>query len=802
MRHLAVLSLREAVRALSRQRSVFVVAILTLGLGLSLSTAILCVLYNVLLRPLSYGDPQRLVIAWAAYEGGATERDSFGEQSIVAWRQSARAFESVAGFRYTTFTLLQRGEPTDVEGAFVSPELFSVFTIQPAAGAVFTPAQATAQQGKVAVISRKLWRQRFADDPQVAGKPINLGGEIYTITGVLPDDFEVPSAKTAVWVPLPQSATGAVSKSRALMVVARVRPSVMLAQAQAEADILAQTLAKTYPDTNRGMRIRLLPFFNELIDDSRQLIILGTAAALLTLLICCANVSNLLLVRAIARRGEFATRLAMGAGRRHLLAVVFSESLWLVLGGGLIAVAVSRWMIAALIRLSPVNLPRAQSIGADWQIPIAATLLVIVAALLVTIPAAWEASRSRPAPTATLGVRSTSRLFARQLIVAIEIAIALTLVAGSGLMVRTMLALRDTNPGWKSDHLLVTTVVLPRKAYREPHQQRQFFTTFLERLRARPEAVSVAASTSIPVAPIGADFDVPIQVPGDNSGPLLQGQAAIRMVSPGLFKTLGIPVLQGRDFDDTDGLPTTQHVVVNQAFVKKHLAGTASPLGRQIVILFGAPKTYEIVGVVGDVHHYGILQTTKPEFYLSYAHRPFVGMGVVVRTSGDPTAFAPTLYKVLWSIDPTLAVASTATMEDMVSDTWNDRTLLTIVMLAFSAIVAMLTIVGVFSVVTFSVSRQVREIAIHMAVGARKDDVLRLIMWQTARPVIAGIALGLAGAWLLGRGLANLLYGVSAADPRVLFFGVIGVMLVAALGAYLPSRRAANIDPMLALRLE
>ena len=798
MTRIAALSLREAFRAFNRQKPVFAVAILTLTLGLSLCTTMFCVLYGVILRPLSHGDPRRLVVAWAGYEGGDSERDSFSQEAVSKWRQTARAFDGVAGFDYETFTLLQRGEPASFEGAVVSPELFSVLTVRPEIGTLFGTDLAQAEGGKVAAISHKLWRQRFGADPDVAGKPINLGGEVYTVTGVIPDDFDVPTQKTSVWIPLPPSSAAAAA-ARRLIVIARLRPSVSLAQAQADADVVARQLATEYPETNRGMRIHLVPFFDELIKESRQLVSVASVVAFLTLLICCANVSNLLLIRATVRRGEFATRLAIGARRRHLLTAVFAESLLLATLSGVVSVALTRWMIEALLRWSPVELPRAAAIGRGFQIPIVTILLIVVSALLVSMPAAWEVARAKLALNAA-GTRSTSRRFARQLIVALEIAIALTLVTGSGLMARTVLALRDANPGWKTDHLLATVIVLPRNNYREKHQIRQFFETFIERLRAMPGVVSVAASSAVPTAPIGADIELPIQIPGHSTD--RPGQASLSFVTPGFFTTLGIPLLQGREFDAADGDPKVRRLIVNQAFARKHLFDSGLVVGKQVVIVLGGPQAYEIVGVVGDVHQIGILREPKPEFYLPFASRPFGGMGIVVRTMGDPMAFAPAFRKELWTLDPALPVASTASMESMVRDTWSDRAFLAILIVCFTFVVVALTIVGVFSVVTYAVSRQAREIAIHMAVGAQSGDVVRLVMEQSARPVMAGVALGLVGAWMLGRALTSQIYGVSAGDPRVLLTGAVGVVVVAGIAAYLPSRRASHIDPMLALRIE
>ncbi len=799
MTGIAAISLREAVRGFTRQKSVFVVSVLTLALGLSLCTTMFCVLYGVILRPLSYGEARRLVIAWAGYEGGASERDTFNEQALVDWRQASHTFDGVAGFRYAQFTLLQRGEPTDLEGAIVSPELFTVLAVKPQVGGVFTPEMVRAQQGKVAVLSYRLWRQRFGADPAIAGKGVNLGGEIYTVTGVMPKDFDVPSSGVAVWTPLPIDVSK--SKVRSLMVIGRLRPSFGITQAQSDADGIAKRLAGAYPDTHRGMRIHLVPFFDELVRESRPFVLVASAAALLVLLICCANLSNLLLVRAIVRRSEFATRLAIGAQRRHLLGVVFAESVLVAVCGGLIGAWLAHFMIQALMRLSPIELPRGATIGQGFEIPLVALGLIAIATLLISVPPAWEVGKSRLGLDTARGTRgSTSRRFARQLIVTLEIALALTLLAGSGLMARTMLALRDANPGWKTDHLLASQIFLPKNGYREKHQMQAFFETFVERLRAMPGVVSVAASSAMPAGPMGIDFDLPIQVTGgagENSG-----RASIRAVTPGFFKTLGIPLLQGRDFNDGDRDPKIRRVIVNQAFAKRYLADSPSPLGRQVILPLGPMLSYEVVGEVGDVYHYGMLREPKPEFYLPFAVQQFPGMGVVVRTAGDPLAFAPAFRKQLWALDPNLPVASVASMEDMVRDTWSDRAFLMILMVFFAFVAIVLTILGVFSVVTFSVSQQAREIGIRMAVGARGDDVVRLVMRQSAQAILAGVVLGLAGAWMLGRGIASQMYRVSANDPWVLLAGAVCVGIVAGFGAYLPSRRAAKIDPMLALRLE
>lgn len=800
MTRITTLSVREAIRAFTRQKSTFAVAVLTLGLGLGLCTAMLCVLYGIILRPLSFGDSERLVMAWASYEGGATARDSFTEQALVEWRQRGHTIDGLVAFRWTTFTLLERGEPASVEGALVTPDFFSVLSITPAAGAAFDRELAQSRGGKVAMISYTVWRQRFNADPDIAGKPMNLGGDIYTVTGVVPDDFDFPTQKTGIWAPLPSTAATTFAGARTLYLVGRLRPSVTLGEGQAEADNVARQLAAEFPDTNRGMRIQLVPFFEELTNQAWTLVTVGSAAAFLTLLICCANVSNLLLVRAIVRRSEFATRLAIGAGRRHLLAVVVVEGVVLAVVGGVLGGALGQWMIEALLRLSPIELPRAATVGRGLQIPLVAGGLVAVAALLVSAPAAWEVARSKLAMNAVVGARTTSRRFARQAIVAVEIAIALTLVAGAGLMARTIVALRDTNPGWRSDNVLAAVVALPRNKYREPQQMRQFFETLIERLRATPGVVSVGASSSLPAVPVGADVDLPIQVPGGSTPD--GATAGVRFITPGLFSTLGIPVVLGRDIDDSDGSPTARRIVVNRTFVKRYLPDAPSAIGRQVVVSLGGSQTYEIVGVVADVHHTGIFDAPKPEFFIPFASRPFYGMGIAVRTTGDPLAFLPVFRQALWGLDPALPVASADSMEDVVSNTWNDRTFLTIVIVSLSAVVVLLTVIGVFSVVRFSVSRQVREIAVHIAVGAQRRDVVRMVMGQAARPVAAGVILGLGGAWLIGRTLAGLMYGVSASDPRVLLAGTVGVVIVAAIGAYLPSRRAARLDPALALRLE
>jgi putative ABC transport system permease protein len=798
MSGLAALSMREAWRGFVRQRFTFVVAFLTLVLGLSLATAMLCVLYGVILRPLPYGDPSRVVMAWAGYEGGSSERESFSEDALVAWGRATGAFDGLAGFQYTMFTLLQRGEPVSLQGAIVSPEIFPVLSARARIGNVFSPESARASQGKVALLSYRLWQQRFGSDPSVIGSPVNLGDEAYTISGVMPDDFDVPSRDTAVWVPL-MTGQGR-NQGRSLMVVGRLKNGVSLPQANADATRIAGQLAGELPEGHRGMRIHLVRFFDELVRDSAPLVIVATVAVLLVLAICCANISNLLLVRAIVRRAEFATRVAIGAQRRHLLGVVFAESLLLALCGGLVSALVARGLIAGLVRLSPVELPRAAAIGHGWQVPLVAGALVLFVALLVSIPAAWEVLRARVHLASGAATRTTSRGFARRAIVALEMALALALLTGSGLMARTMLALRDANPGWKAEHVLAGQILLPRSTYRDPQQIRQFFETFVERLRGAPGVVSVAASSALPAASLGADMELPIQVqtPAGNQ----DGRAAARAVTPGLFKTLDVPLLQGRDLDASDADPQVRRMVVNRAFVKKFMGDSPAAVGRQVNLMMGAPLAYEVVGVVGDVHHYGVLREAKPEFYVPFATRPFPSMGVAVRTAGDPAAFGPTFSKQLWALDPQLPIAALDTMSNMVRATWSDRRFLAVLIGSFAAVVVVLTLVGVFSVVTFSVSRQVREIGIRMALGAGSDQVVGLVMRQSARTIVVGLALGLTVAWMLSRGLAGLMYGVTANDPWGLGLGAVGVALIAGLGAYLPSRRAAKIDPVAALRAE
>lgn len=796
MTGMAGLSLREAWRGLTRQRSTFVVAVLTLALGLGLTIAMGCVLHGVLLRPVGGGDGRRVVMAWAGYQGGNSDRDLFDEQSLTTWRQASQVFEHVGGFNYTTVTLLQRGEPVSLQGAIVSPEIFSVLQARAQVGTPFSPEQAHREQGKVALLSYALWRQRFGADPAAVGAAVNLGDENYTVVGVMPDDFDVPSHETAVWVPLPPGG----ARTRSLMVIARLRDGVGLEQARADAERVARQLAADFPETHAGMRIHIVPFADELVRESRPLVLMGAAAALLVLLICCANVSNLLLVRAIARRPEFATRSAIGARRAHLLGLVFSEALLLALCAGVLGAGAAKLMIGALLRLSPVELPRAATVGQGLQLPLAALPLALLAALLVALPSAWDVLRARLSLTGD-GTRSTSRPFVRQAIVALELAVALTLLAGSALMVRTTLALRGADPGWRTQNLLAATVLLPQVKYRDPGSALQFFESFLERLRASPGVVAAAASSAVPANPVGADMDLPIQIPGRSADET--GRAGVRVVTSGFFAAAGIPLLQGRDFDDSDRDRQVRRALVNRAFARKYMPDAPSAVGGQFSILAGpAPVTYEIVGVVGDVYHYGMLRDPKPEFYLPFAARPRIAMGVVVRTAGDPLAFAPEFRRQLWALDAELPVVTLDSMERMVDATWKDRSLLARVMVFFSVVVLVLTLVGVFAVAAYAVSRQVREIGIRMALGAQRDDVLRLVMGQSAWAVGAGVALGLLGAVVLGRALASQLYRVSPGDPLAFAAGAVGLALVAALGTYLPSRRATRVDPATVLRVE
>ena len=793
------ISMREAIRGFVRHKSFFVVAVLTSALGLGVGTTVFCVLYGVLLRPFSYGDGDRLVVARASYEGGLSEQNRFDGQALVEWRQAARTLDGLAAFKDWEYTLLQRGEPADLEAAMVSADFFSVLGAKAEVGAIFSPELVRAEQGKVVMLSYSLWRRRFAADPAIAGKAVNLSGEIYTVAGIMPKDFDVPSQDVSVWSALVTD-PAKLGKDRNLIFIGRLRPAVSLAQAEADAAGVARRLAAEFPDTEKGMRIHLVPFFDELVKDSRPTVLATSAAALLVFLISCANLAGLLLARSIERRSEFATRLAVGARRAHLLGVVLSESLLLAICGGIVGAGLARWMIAAFVRLSPVELPRYAAIGQGFQIPIVAAGLALAAALLISLPSAWEVVRFKPGAETGKGSRSTSRRFARQVIVTAELAIALTLLTGTGLMARTIQKLRDADVGWKTDHLLACQIYLPKRNYTAPHQIQEFFRIFMERLRATPGVVAVAASSSLPPGRKGIDFDLPIQLPGstdDNAG-----RAHIRVVTPGLFKTLGVPLLQGRDFDDRDRDPQIRRIIVNQRFAKKYLPDSPSVVGKQVVIFFGPPQPYEIIGVAGDVYHYGLLEDPRPEFYLPFASIPFSGMGVVVRTAGDPLAFAPEFRRQLWTLDPELPVESLGSMEERVEYTWRDRSLLTTLMVFFAAAAVGLTVLGVYSVVTFSVSRQAREIGIRMAMGARRDDVVRLVVGQSVRAVAAGVVLGLLGAWMLGRGLASLIYGVSATDPWVLLGGAVGVGGVASLGAWLPSRRAARIDPIRALRVE
>ena len=800
--------LRYAARLQRKNPGFTIVAVIALALGIGANTAIFSVVNTVLLRPLPYKDPERLVMVWEDASRHGYPRDTPAAGNYSDWRDQNQVFEGMAAIADTSFNLTGSGEPERLEGRRVSANLFPLLGVEPQIGRVFTAAEDQPGGPRVVLLSYGLWQRRFGGDPNIAGQSLTLNGESYVVVGVMPARFQFPSSDDQAWVPIAFTQQEAANRGRHyLQVLARLKPGVSLAQAQSEMSTIATRLQQQYPQFNAELGAVVQPLQEHLVGDIKPALLILLGAVGLVLLIACANVAYLLLARAAVRQKEIAVRVALGARRWRLIRQFLTESVLLSTLGGLVGLAIAYGGLVLLKAFIPENISQAREISIDLKV-LGFTFLVSVATgLIFGLAPAIQAARFNQIETLKEGGRDAAtggggkRL--RGLLVTAEVAISLVLLIGAGLLINSFLRLRNVDPGFRADNLLTMRIVLPKPRYEQFERRSAFYTDLVQRIQSLAGVRSAAVTTNLPLYRQGNSIGISIE--GQPAPPPGQERIVVtRIISPGYFDTMSIPLLRGRQVTEQDTETTPNVVVISETMARRYWPGEDA-VGKRIAAgRVTSPEDWiQVVGVVKDVRQFELNAEPKPQMYLSYRQAGFFEpRDLVVKTDVDPSSLAATVRKAVWEIDKDQPVSNIQTMEEILADSIARQRFSMLLLAIFAAVALVLAGVGIYGVMSYSVAQRTHEIGIRMALGAETGAVLKLAVGYGMKLVIAGIVIGLIAAFALTRVMATLLFGVTATDPTT--FTLISLLLVAvaALASYIPARRATRVNPIIALRYE
>ncbi len=800
--------LRYAVRQLRKSPAFTAVAVITLALAVGANTAIFSVVHAVLLESLPFRQIDRLVMVWGRNPSRGDMDFPISAGNFTDWRQKNDVFEDIAPSFDDGVTLTGSGDPRLVLGYAVAPNYLHILGVEPRIGRGFTEEEAKSG-ATVAVLSDKLWRDTFHADPQILGKAITLNAKFYEVIGVLPPAAEYPP-RTELWFPMaltsPQN-----YRDRFVRVIARLKPGVSLVDAQVRMNALERQIAAQHPDTDAGNETWVEPLSHQLTGGIRTPLLVLLAAVGLVLVIACANIASLLLMRAAGRRTEVSLRVAIGASRFHLLRQFMSESLVLSLLGGALGVALAFASTRFLLAIFPngvanLSIPKIEAIPINTPVLGFALLITILTGLIFGAAPAMQLANTDPNEALKESRGSTSTIHSsrlRHILVATEIALSMVLLAAGGLMIESFRQVYREDLGFRPDSVLALEVFLPQNRYPEnpPDKRRSFVSNTLERLSNIPGVASVAATNFLPLSGFWGttDFTVAGQPQRDNTS---KPQADNRLITPGYFSTMGIGLLRGRNFTDADRSDSEKVAIVNTALAH-HYFGGADPIDKFVELGDAAhPDRWRVVGVVSDVKAFGPEQEAHADLYRPLEQLPFPLLSFVVRTSGDPSALLKSAQHAIWEVDKDQPIFDSMPMHLLAAQSVTLRRTSTILLASFAALALIVAAVGLYGLIAFTVVQRTHEIGVRMALGARRGDVLRQVVRSGMRLVVIGEFVGFALSVLIGHMAASVLYGVSPSDPSVLAIALFALTLVALVACFIPAFRATKVDPMVALRYE
>ena len=811
--------IRFALRMFTKNPGVSVIALVTLALGIGANTAIFSVVSAVLLQPLPYQNPDRLVSLWENVPEHGRWR--VAPANFFDWKKQNTVFTDVVAYGSATLTLTGDGDPEQLSGTAVTPGYFEVVGVQPIVGRTFQSEEDQRGKDQVGIIGYGLWQRRYAGDRNVVGRTVTLDGNTYTVIGVMPAGIYPSHPTTAgriefdeqsqdFWRPMSYMVHLARLRGAHVMgVLARLKPGVTIEQAQTEMNTVGARLAQEYQE-NRGEGIVVNRFLNEVVGNVRPALVTLLIAVGMVLLIACANIAGLLLAQHAARTKEIAIRAALGAGRSRLVRQFFVEGLLLSVLGTVAGVGVAQLGLKILLKFVPQQIPRLAQVGLDWRVLGFTLLLSLVTCLLFGLVPAWHASKPDLQTALEQSGRTSgpgaARLRFRQMLVVFQVSVAVMLVIGAGLLIKSFWLLERVDPGFKAERVLSADLILPGTKYKEPTDINNFYHQLIDRLSVLP---GVESATIAYDPPLKSNWIDSFEIEGRVATAENKSQSAnFIAVGADYFNTVGAQIVRGRSFTRQDDADHPGATIVNEAFVR-HYFPNEDPLGRR---LKPAPPgriwknqrltSFEIVGIARDVKFGGLAATTEPAYYLPAAQAPLADMTLLVRTTNDPKSIIAAVRQTVWSIDPSQPIANVNTLEQIVSDSIAQPRLNMVLMMLFGGLALLLSAVGIYGLLSYAVTQRTQELGIRMALGANVGDVLKLVLKQGMLLALIGEAIGLVAAFALTRLMRGLLFGVTPTDTTI-FAGVVTVLtLTALLACYLPARRATKVDPLIALRYE
>jgi predicted permease len=813
--------LKYAVRALRRSPGFAVVVVLALALGIGANTAIFSIVNGALLQPLPYPQPDHLVMLWGRFTGIGIPKDQneFSAPELADVKALNTSLSHVAALSPTSINVNLTGVPERVDGARVSPDMFPMLGVQARTGRVFRPEEGQEGRDRVAVISDGLWKRRFGSDPSVVGRKLVLNDMSFEVVGVLPPDFNLPE-QTEIWVPLSFPASALAPDNRGnhyLLVLARIKPELSMAQAHADFDRVSRTIIernKQYPYERFNYTLIANPLLEETVGDIKPALLILLGAVGFVLLIACANVANLLLVRASGREREMAIRTALGAGRARLVRQMLTESAILGLLGGIAGLLFARFGLSAIIAVAESSFPRVAGVTMDWRVLAFTFAISLVTGLLFGLAPAWHAAHVVTHESLKEGGRGSTAGGAsqrvRRVLIVSEIALSLVLLAGAGLLIKSFLKLQQVDPGFRPDHVLTMRISLPQRRYSSPELIRNFYRDVLARVRPLPGVESAGAISSLPLSGQGGSGTTTVDsraVPADKTTPELD----LRPVVPGYFESMGIGLVRGRYFDDRDAETAAPVAIVDETLAQMFWPNE-DPIGKRLHRGDGGPSSdapwMTIVGVVRHVRLRTLEAPSRMELYWPEAQNPYPSMSLTIRTTAtiEPMSLANAVQKQVLAVDPQQPVYRIRTMQEFLASSVERRKLSMLLLAIFAGAALALAAVGIYGITSYTVAQRSQEMGVRMALGASRGGILRLVLGQSLTLAVAGVLAGLLGSFILtalmSSMLASMLFNTTAIDPVTFVLVAAALIAVTVLASYVPARRATRVDPMVALRYE